>query len=129
QFFFNATKPPFKDNPNLRKAIEWAIDRDAMAKALGAGLGIVLPYEFVPGAIGYSTDVPTYGFDLDKAKQFLKDSGVPQGIEIRLTAHNREVDVQQAQLIQAMLDKIGIKVNLDIVERVAWGEKVRIQNN
>ncbi len=28
-----------------------------------------------------------------------------------------------------MLDKIGIKVDLDIVERVAWGEKVRIQND
>ena len=129
QFFFNSKKPPFMDNPKLRQAIEWAIDRDAMAKTLGAGLGVVLPYEFVPGAIGYDTSVPTYGFDLDKAKALLAESGVKPGTEIRLTAHNRETDSQQAQLIQAMLDKIGIKVNLDIVERVAWGEKVRIQND
>ncbi len=129
QFFFNAVKPPFKDNLKLRQAIQWAIDRESMAKALGAGLGVVLPYEFVPGAIGYDTSVPTYGFDLDKAKALLAESGVKPGFEVRLTAHNREVDVQQAQLIQAMLDKIGIKVNLDIVERVAWGEKVRIQND
>ena len=86
-------------------------------------------YEFVPGAIGYDTSVPAYTYDLDKAKQLFAESGVKPGTEIRLTAHNREQDVQQAQLIQAMLDKIGIKVNLDIVERVAWGEKVRINND
>ena len=28
-----------------------------------------------------------------------------------------------------MVDKIGVKINLDIVERVAWGDKVRIQND
>jgi peptide/nickel transport system substrate-binding protein len=129
QFFFNAKKPPFMDNPKLRQAIEYAIDREAMARTVGGGLGVVLPYEFVPGAIGYDTSVPKYEFDLDKAKALFKESGAKDGVEIRLTAHNREQDVQQAQLIQAMLDKIGIKVNLDIVERVAWGEKVRIQND
>lgn len=129
QFFFNAIKPPFKDNLKLRQAIEHAVDRDAMAKALGQGIGIPLPYEFVPGAIGYDNTVPYYAFDLDKAKALIKDSGVTLPLTVRLTAHNREVDQQQAQLIQAMLDKIGVKINLDIVERVAWGEKVRINND
>ncbi len=129
QFFFNAIKPPFKDNLKLRQAIEHAIDRDAMAKALGQGIGIPLPYEFVPGAIGYDNTVPYYGFDLDKAKALIKESGVTVPLPVRLTAHNREVDQQQAQLIQAMLDKIGVKITLDIVERVAWGEKVRINND
>src|SRR5438552_3023399 len=33
------------------------------------------------------------------------------------------------QMIQQMVDKIGVKLKLDVVERVAWGEKVRIQND
>jgi len=129
QFFFNAIKPPFKDNLKLRQAIEHAVDRDSMAKALGQGIGIPLPYEFVPGAIGYDNTVPYYEFNLDKAKALIKESGVTLPLTVRLTAHNREVDTQQAQLIQAMLDKIGVKINLDIVERVAWGDKVRINND
>ena len=52
QFFFNATKPPFKDNLKRRQAINHAVDRAALAKALGGGLGIPLPYELVPGSIG-----------------------------------------------------------------------------
>jgi peptide/nickel transport system substrate-binding protein len=129
QYFFNSLKPPFQDNLNLRQAIHYAVDRDAIAKAVGGGFGFSLPYEFVPGAIGYDTSVPSYAFDLDKAKQAMQASGVTTPLEVRMTVHSREQDVQQAQMIQQMVDKIGIKLNLDVVERVAWGEKVRIQND
>ena len=129
QFFFNALKPPFKDNLKLRQAVQYAIDRDSIAKALGAGLGIVLPYELVPGQIGYSDKVPAYTYDPEKAKALIKESGLATPVPVRLTVHNREVDQQQAQLIQAMLDKVGIKVTLDVVERTAWGEKVRLNND
>jgi peptide/nickel transport system substrate-binding protein len=129
QYFFNSLKPPFQDNLNLRQAIHYAVDRDAIAKAVGGGFGFALPYEFVPGAIGYDTNVPYYEYNLDKAKQKLQDSGVTTPLEVRFTVHNREQDVQQAQIIQQMADKLGLKLNLDVVERVAWGEKVRIQND
>jgi len=125
QYFFNSLKPPFQDNLNLRQAIHHAVDRDAIAKAVGGGFGFPLPYEFVPGAIGYDTSVPAYEFNLDKAKQLMQASGVTTPLEVRMTVHSREQDVQQAQMIQQMVDKIGVKLNLDVVERVAWGEKVR----
>ena len=129
QYFFNSLKPPFQDNLNLRQAIHYAVDRNAIARAVGGGFGFPLPYEFVPGAIGYDPSVPYYEFDLDKARQKLQESGVTPPLEVRFTVHSREQDVQQAQMIQQMVDKIGIKLNLDVVERVAWGEKVRIQND
>jgi len=129
QYFFNSLKPPFQDNLPLRQAIHHAVDRDAIAKAVGGGFGFGLPYEFVPGAIGYDTSVPIYEFNLDKAKQLIQQSGVSTPLEVRMTVHSREQDVQQAQMIQQMVDKVGIKLNLDVVERVAWGEKVRIQND
>lgn len=129
QFFFNALKPPFKDNLPLRQAVQYAIDRDAIAKALGAGLGVVLPYELVPGQIGYSDKVPAYAYDPEKAKSLLQQAGMTLPVPVRLTLHNREVDQQQAQLIQQMLDKVGIKITLDVVERTAWGDKVRLKND
>jgi len=129
QYFFNSLKPPFQDNLPLRQAIHYSVDRDAIAKAVGGGFGFGLPYEFVPGAIGYDPTVPFYEFNLDKAKQLIQQSGVTTPLEVRMTVHSREQDVQQAQIIQQMVDKIGVKLNLDVVERVAWGEKVRIQND
>jgi peptide/nickel transport system substrate-binding protein len=129
QYFFNSLKPPFQDNLNLRQAVHHAVDREAIARAVGGGLGFPLPYEFVPGAIGYDSTVPYYEFNLDKARARLQDSGVVMPLDVRMTVHSREQDVQQAQLIQQMVDRIGIKLNLEVVERVAWGEKVRIQND
>jgi peptide/nickel transport system substrate-binding protein len=58
QYFFNSLKPPFQDNLALRQAIHHAVDRDAIARAVGGGFGFALPYEFVPGAIGYDASAP-----------------------------------------------------------------------
>jgi peptide/nickel transport system substrate-binding protein len=129
QAFINAQKPPFKDNLKLRQAINYAIDRAAMAKSLGGGLGIPLPYGLAPGSVGYDTAAPFYEYNPDRAKQLLAESGVTLPLTLRLTTHNREADQEQARLLQSMLDKVGIKLNLDVVDRAAWIEKVRVDND
>jgi peptide/nickel transport system substrate-binding protein len=126
QYFFNATRPPFQDNLKLRQAFHHAIDRDSIAKALGGDLGLPLPYEFVPGTLGYSTDVPFYDFNLDTAKQLIAESGVELPLQTTLTVHSRDTDQQQAQIIQAMVKEIGIDLQIEVLEDVAWGEKVRV---
>lgn len=122
QFFFNALQSPCEDNLPLHQAMQYAIDRDAIAKVLGAGLGVVLPYELIPGQIGYSDQVPAYSYNPEKAKVLLQQAGVTPPVPVRLTVHNREVDQQQAQLIQQLLDKVGITITFDVVEHTAWGE-------
>jgi peptide/nickel transport system substrate-binding protein len=128
RFLFNAQKPPFKDNLKLRQAIQYAVDRDAMAKAVGGGVGAANFYDLTDGTLGYDPSVPHYSFDLDKAKALIKESGVTTPLNVRITYITREADTQQAQILQQMLDKIGIKLELEGLERVAWGQKVR-QNN
>lgn len=129
QYFFNSKKGPFMDNLTLRQAFHHAIDRNAVAQALGAELGEALPYEFVPGTIGYDDTVPFYEFDLEKARAMVAESGVATPIEVSLTVHSRDLDQQQAQIIQAMAAEAGFNVTLDVVEDVAWGEQVRINND
>ena len=129
RFFFNGNKGPFKDNLKLRQAVQYAIDREAIARALGGGIGIPQRYDLTPGVIGYDESLPYYSFDLDKAKQLRAESGAPAGLPIRLTVITREADQQQAQLLQQMLDRIDIKVQIEALERVAWGQKVRREND
>ncbi len=129
RFFFNGQKGPFKDNLKLRQAVSYALDRDAIAKAVGAGVGIPQKYDLTPGVIGYDPSVPFYGYDLAKAKSLMAESGAPSGLQIDLVVITREADQQMAQIIQQMLDKIGIKAQISALERVAWGDRVRKQNN
>jgi len=129
RFFFNGRQGVFKDNQKLRQAVQYAIDRDAIAKALGGGNGIPQKYDLTPGTLGYDESVPAYTFDLDKAKSLMAASGVASGLPVRLTVIAREADQQQGQILQQMLDKLGIKLAIEALERVAWGVKVRQQND
>jgi ABC-type transport system substrate-binding protein len=129
RFFFNGQKGPFKDNLKLRQAVSYALDRDAIAKAVGAGVGIPQKYDLTPGVIGYDESAPFYGYDLAKAKSLMAESGAPSGLQIDLVVITREADQQMAQIIQQMLDKINIKAQISALERVAWGDRVRKQNN
>lgn len=129
RLFLNALKGPFKDNLKLRQAVQYAIDREAIAKALGGGIGVVQKYDLLPGAVGYDESVPYYSFDLEKAKQLMKESGVATPLPMRLSVIQREADQQQGQMIQAMLEKIGIQAEIEVIERVAYAVKVREQSD
>ncbi|MGI9146557.1 MAG: ABC transporter substrate-binding protein [Chloroflexota bacterium] len=129
RFFFNGQKGPFKDNLKLRQAVSYAIDRDAIAKAVGAGVGVPQKYDLTKGVIGYDESAPFYSFDLDKAKSLFAESGAPSGLQIDLVVITREADQLQAQIIQQMLENLGIKAQISALERVAWGDRVRKQND
>jgi peptide/nickel transport system substrate-binding protein len=129
RFFFNAQQGPFSDDPALRKAVHHAINRDAIAEAVGGGVGFASPMELLPGAVGYDETITGYTFDLDKAKEFRAQSPAEPGLGIRLTVIAREADQQMAQLIQAMLGEIDIDVTVEALERVAWGDQVRRNND
>jgi oligopeptide transport system substrate-binding protein len=50
---FNVTRPPFKDNPKLRRALSLAVNRDVITKQV-KNLGEISSYGFVPPIPGYT---------------------------------------------------------------------------
>jgi ABC-type transport system substrate-binding protein len=126
---FNSTNAPFKDNLKLRQAVLYSIDREALAKALGLGVGIPSKYDFTSGELGYDDSLPYYRYDAAKATQLVKEAGYPNGVTVTLTAVARQVDSQQAQLLQQMLGQVGIKMNIDSLDGTAWKQKVRQSND
>lgn len=127
-FFFNAQNDIWGKNLKLRQAAMYAIDHEALAKTLGQGIGVPAKYLPMPGAVGYDEKVPYYWLDVAKAKSLLAEAGYAGGIDLDITAHSREVDQRQAQMLQQMFTNIGIRVNLTVVERLAWGKRVREGN-
>ena len=71
----NQAKPPL-DNLKIRQAIAHALNRDALVKAMyPPGAEVAKAFQ-PPRLFGYSEDVTTYAYDLDKAKRLIKESGV-----------------------------------------------------
>ncbi len=125
QFTFSTKHGPFADNPKLRQAVAYALDREAVAKVLGAGIGLPMYYFLTPGYLGYDDTLPRYSVDAGKAKQLVAEAGYPKGLDVSLSIINRVLDTQQAQVLKQMLDGVGIRVTIDALERLAWLDKIK----
>ena len=127
---FNLKKPP-TNRREVREALDIAIDRDAIFKALfPRGDATQATSAFPPSIPGYNKRLKNE-FDPAKAKALLAMAGFPKGFEIDLWA----LPVQRptnpngqlmAQLIQQDWAKIGVKANIKTFE---WGEYLKRANN
>jgi peptide/nickel transport system substrate-binding protein len=117
---FNLTTPPF-DNLKVRQALNWAVNRDDMAKVLhGAGVPDGAPYPL--GIQGYESTFEPYGYDPDKARQLLDEAGFPDGFEVKFTSDNSEPFPAIAQIVQQNWADIGVKADLELVRFSVWNE-------
>jgi peptide/nickel transport system substrate-binding protein len=104
--------------PEVRLALNYAVDRQTIIDSLFAGKGRV-PAGFVtPGDIGHDASLQAYPFDPEAAKQMLADAGYPDGLELDMAcpdgaySHINEV----CQAIQGYLEAVGVTVNLEFME-------------
>ena len=103
----NNTAAPF-DNVNLRKAINCAINKEDVVKVALNGAGVVATAQTPAGMLGENTE-GFDGYDVEKAKQYLKDSGVdPSTVKLEMICSN-DTKRRAASVIQANLkDVLGI---------------------
>jgi peptide/nickel transport system substrate-binding protein len=121
---FNCTVPPF-DNPKVRQAFNWALDRkrftDQNLKGIVSPLS--LPWPKSSGAYEESK-ANAYSFNLDKAGALLKDAGVT-GLETTLLLNTGLQElIDFGPIYQADLAKIGVNLKIQVVEVAAWIEAV-----
>jgi peptide/nickel transport system substrate-binding protein len=108
-------KNPFKDL-RVRRALNMAVDREAIKKVVMRGLSIPAGIMIAPGVHGYAEDVdlvPRY--DPAGAKKLLAEAGYPNGFEFTLDCpNNRYVnDEKICQALVSMWAKAGLQVKLN----------------
>ncbi|XDB00366.1 ABC transporter substrate-binding protein (plasmid) [Sulfitobacter sp. LCG007] len=119
----NPTVAPF-DNPKLREAVDYAIDREAIAEKLmrgtGKATGIIIP----PNNEGYTADFEPVQYDPEKAKALVKESGY-DGTPVVMDYPNNNFALanEQAQAIAGYLKEAGINVELNSLEFTAYFPK------
>ncbi len=113
---FNQEKTPFGKNVKLRQAAQYATDRDAIVKTIG--LGQTVPdytHVWIATYPGWDETLPRYIFDLDKAKQLMKESGITAPVETDMFINGTVGTSTQktGEMLKAMWEKIGINVTLN----------------
>jgi peptide/nickel transport system substrate-binding protein len=108
------TQPAFADI-NVRKAMNHAIDKDAIARVVFFGTASAMDSE-LPRTKFYAPQAP-YTFDLEKARQLMAQSRYPDGFKTELLiASGDPVEAGIATIVKYQLAKIGIAVDIQQVE-------------
>lgn len=133
---FNLKNPLFSD-VRVRRAIAHAIEKSQIIDGVLLGMGKPATGPFPPTSWAFNPEVVDYEYDLQKAKKLLEECGwidydndgwienknlstlnqQPPKFEFTImTNQGNKLRALTAEIIQSQLKKIGIKVNIRIIE-------------
>jgi peptide/nickel transport system substrate-binding protein len=126
----NSKKPPF-DNPKVRLAVSYAIDRKALIQAVHQGAGVPgvamapRPYGMWGLLDKDLAALPGYGKPADMkahAKKLLAEAGVtPQNpLKVEMVTRAIAVYVDMASFVINELKQVGIEASLKQIETAQW---------
>ena len=106
---------------NVRKAFNYAVDRDSLIDFVLQGEGSAAHNGFVPEMKGYPSEtVNGFDYDPELAQKYMKDAGYPDGegfpeITLNLNASGG-INEKVADALTAMLNKnLGVTINLNVM--------------
>lgn len=107
----NHEHEPLND-ARVRKALNLAIDIDAIVQAVTFGHGTPANSYIPAGGMFYNPDNPRYPFDQEQAKALLAEAGVDD-LSLDFIVQAGDANYEQiAVLVQDQLGKIGVNVNI-----------------
>ena len=103
---------PLATNPKLREALELSIDRNALVQAISNGAYLVGNQPVPPTSRYYVKELPIPSRNIERAKQLVKEAGFTT-VPVTLLILNTTMNVQGAQVIQAMAREAGFDIKID----------------
>ena len=120
-YHLNTSRPLFRNNPRLRRAVNFAIDRAAVRAALGSPFSLRLSDQYLPpGLPGFRDDriYPLGRADVRKARTLAH--GVRRGGKAVLYAPDIPFHIAAAQVIKRNLARIGLEVEIKGIPITAY---------
>ncbi len=122
---YNTLMPPF-DNVKVRKALNMAINKQAILDAVFQGAGKIAKNPIPPTIWSYNDEIKDDPYDPAAARKMLEEAGV-KGLKMKIWAmpvqrpYNPNAR-RMAELIQADFKKVGVDAEIVSYE---WGEYLK----
>jgi len=127
-FAWNMTMPPF-DKVEVRRALNMAVDRKAIADIIFYGEAEMAKNPLPPVGWGYNNAIPAPEYNPEKARKMLEQAGVKNlQFDIGITPSGSLIanPKRLAEMLQSDFAKIGVKANVNMVE---WTELLRLSRD
>jgi peptide/nickel transport system substrate-binding protein len=113
---FNSSRPLFRNNPNLRRAINFALDRQALVATSGGPEVARVTDQYLPHGLPGFHDVAIYPprGNLKRAMELARGHLRSRKAVIYTTGLN-PLPIQAAQLVKQQLARIGLDVKVELI--------------
>jgi peptide/nickel transport system substrate-binding protein len=120
---------PFTDK-RVRQALNYAVDKDAIGKALYGGLSTPMVSPLPEAQWGFDKTMTGYSYDPAKAKELLAAAGVQPGLKVELLAYStprgyNPAGPDLAVALQGYFRKVGIEADIRKLDIGAFLATVR----
>lgn len=120
-FELNGIGHPALADTRVRQALNYAIDREAIAKTLFRGYVQPAGQMVSPAGFGYDPNLKPYPYDLAKAKQLMAQAGYGNGFKLKanMTAGGRLV----VETIAGMWKEMNVEVEVNILDLAIFSQR------
>lgn len=121
----NQRKPPF-NNVKVRQAVMHAINRKFVVDNIFFGMGKIAASPIASTTLFHDKNVPQYEFNVKKARELIKESGVDVGahpIKIMGMPYGSAWD-RLGEYTKQSLEQLGFKVELAAVDAGGWAQRL-----
>lgn len=119
-------KVPALGKPEVRRALNYAVDRASITKALFGTYAKVDQQYLAPGAVGYDEDLAGfYPYDMAKARRLMAAAGYPHGFSATLLVTPQVGVVDMVQAVTAGWAKLGVKIKIESPTPAVWADDVQ----
>jgi peptide/nickel transport system substrate-binding protein len=120
----NSEREPFND-PLVRQALWYAIDRETLVEAVMFGFGEVTDTLLNPHVFG-RLEERVYQYDPERAKELLAEAGYADGFDASFLIYGDYGLPDVAAATQQMLKEVGINIEIDLRE---WAQHVEVRRS
>jgi len=133
EFLTVNVRPTLKDgkknvlaDPKVRQALNYAIDKEALAKIVTFGIGKPVVSFMSSATPLVDNNGPVYPYNLEKAKALLKEAGVAEGTEVTSIGLAGSADEMAIlSTIQQMWAQVGVKLNIEQLDNATRTARYR----
>ena len=115
---YDVRRPPFND-PKVREALDYAIDKELIAKEILKGRAEVLQGQLVTRpTFGFNPAISARPYDPERARAMLREAKFDFSTPVPIMTQSGKYvsDVEIANAIAGMLQEIGVKATVAVVE-------------
>lgn len=127
QGLFLNNQNKYFSNELVRQAIYYATNRTEIQDMVSGGNGTIIGSFMFPGLGKYFNEevITMYDYDIEKAKELLKEAGYPDGFEFTVKIpNNYQFHISTGEVLVEQLKKVGITANIELIDWSVWLDEV-----